>query len=262
MKCALSSTLIFSIFLQSAWAQNLLSYTTAQAHSHNDNRQLKPFNEASDQQFGSVETDIMLKNGVLYSVNNVEDTTPERTFEKLYLQPIAAQLEKNNGQIYSQKDNSFQFLIDIKTKAVETLDILVKELEKHPEIISPGSNIKIVVSGNIPVPELFFQYPAYISFDGNPDITYSPQQLERIALISQQFSKYTSWNGEGPLPKNDKKLISKVVQKTHGMNKKIRFWDTPDNINTWKIMMSLQVDFLDTGKVIQMGDYLRTAPRR
>ncbi|WP_234648432.1 alkaline phosphatase [Dyadobacter sp. CY356] len=239
----------------------MLSYTTAQAHSHNDNRQLKPFREASDQQFGSVETDLMLKNGKLYSVNHLEDTTPERTFEKMYLLPMIAQLEKNNGQIYSQNDITFQFLIDIKTKAVETLDILVKELEKHPEIIAPGSNIKIVVSGNIPVPELFFQYPQYISFDGNPDIIYTPQQLERVALISQSFSKYTSWNGEGPLPKNDKKLISRVVQKTHGLNKKIRFWDTPDNINTWKTMMALQVDFLDTGKVIQMGDYLRTAPR-
>lgn len=45
------------------------------------------------------------------------------------------------------------------------------------------------------------------------------------------------------------------------LGKKIRFRDAPDNINTWKTMMALQVDYLDTGKVIQMGDYLRTAPR-
>lgn len=261
MKCALSSTLIFSLFLQSAWAQNLLAYTTAQAHSHNDNRQLKPFNEACEQQFGSVETDVLLKNGVLYSVNHMEDAFPERTFEKMYIQPILVQLQKNGGQVYTQSGVTLQFLIDIKSKAVETLDALVKELEKHPEITAPGSNIKIVVTGNIPDPELFFQFPSYIYFDGSPDITYTPKQLDRIALISQPFSKYTSWNGEGQLPKSDRRLISKVVQKTHEQNKKIRFWDTPDNINTWKTMMNLQVDFLDTGKVIQMGDYLRTAPR-
>lgn len=261
MKCALSSTLLLSIFLQSAWAQNIQSYTTAQAHSHNDNRQLKPFKEASDQQFGSIETDIILKTGVLYAINNEEDASPRRTFSELYLKPILEQLEKNGGQIYPQKDVSLQLLIDIKTPAVETLNALVKELEAHQPVIDKNTTLKIVVSGNIPIPELFDQYPAYISFDGSPYVAYTPEQLERIALMSQTFSKYTSWNGEGPIPKNDKKLISKVVQKSHEMGKKIRFIDTPDNINTWKTMMSLQVDYLDTGKVIQMGDYLRTAPR-
>lgn len=261
MKCILNSTFLLSIFLQSAWAQNIQSYTTAQAHSRNDSRQIKPFTEASDQQFGSIETDIMLKNGVLYAVNHQEDAAPHRTFSKLYIKPILEQIEKNGGQIYSEKDVSLQLLIDIKTPAIETLNALVKELEAYQAVIDTSSTLKIVVSGNIPIPELFDQYPAYIFFDGSPYVAYTPKQLERIALMSQSFSKYTSWNGEGPLPKNDKKLISKVVQKSHDMGKKIRFMDTPDNINTWKILMGLQVDYLDTGKVIQMGDYLRTAPR-
>jgi alkaline phosphatase len=261
MKCVLNSTLLLSLFLQSAWAQNIQSYTTAQAHSHNDSRQLKPFTEASEQKFGSIETDILLKDGILYAVNHQEDVSPHRTFSKLYLKPILEQLDKNGGQIYAQKDVSLQLLIDIKTPAIETMNALMKELEAHRSVIDTNSTLKIVVSGNIPIPELFDQYPAYISFDGSPYVNYTPEQLERIALMSQSFSKYTSWNGEGPLPKNDKKLISKVVQKTHEMGKKIRFMDTPDNINTWKILMSLEVDFLDTGKVVQMGDYLRTAPR-
>jgi len=261
MKRILNSTVLLSLFLQSAWSQNIQSYTTAQAHSHNDNRQLKPFTEASDQQFGSIETDIMLKNGILYTINHEQDAAPHRTFSKLYLKPILEQLKKNGGQIYPQKDVSLQLLIDIKSPAIETLDALVKELEAHRSVIDTNSTLKIVVSGNIPLPELFDQYPAYISFDGSPYVTYTPKQLERVALMSQSFSKYTGWNGEGPLPKNDKKIISKVVQKSHEMGKKIRFMDTPDNINTWKTLMSLQVDYLDTGKVIQMGDYLRTAPR-
>jgi len=118
-----------------------------------------------------------------------------------------------------------------------------------------------VVSGNTPLPQNFGDYPLYIYFDGRPEIIYTTQQLERIGLISQTFQKYTKWNGEGPLPDKEKKSIVKVIDQTHTTGKKIRFWATPDNINTWKTLMLLGVDYLNTDKVIQMGDYLRTAPR-
>jgi hypothetical protein len=261
MKCVLISPLIVSMFLNSTFAQTVLSYSTAQAHSHNDNRQLRPFSEAYDQQFGSIETDVMLEKGNLYAINNAVDASPSRMLNKLYLQPISEQIDRNAGQIYTQHDIMLQLIFDLKTPASETLPALIAELEKFKNLTDPNGTFKIVITGNIPSPDAFDQYPSYISFEGLPDAAYTPKQLERIALIGQSFQKYTRWNGEGVLPKNDRKLINKVVQKAHEMGKKIRFRDAPDNINTWKIMMGLQVDYLDTGKVIQMGDYLRTAPR-
>jgi len=261
MKCVLISPLVFSMFLHTTYAQTILNYSTAQAHSHNDNRQLRPFSEAYDQQFGSIETDVLMKNGVLYAVNHDVDISSDRTLGKLYLQPVSHEIDKNDGQIYSQSNSTLQLIFDIKTPAQETLTALIKELEAYKNLTDTHGTVRIIVTGNIPPPELFDQYPAYIHFEGAPDVNYTPKQLERIALIGQSFQKYTAWNGEGPLPKNDKKSILKVVQKTHLLGKKIRFRDVPDNINTWKTMMALQVDYLDTGKVIQMGDYLRTAPR-
>ena len=261
MKCALISPIVFSMFLHSTLAQTVESYSTAQAHSHNDSRQLRPFTEAYDQQFGSIETDVFVKNGTLYAVNHEVDATAERTLAKLYLQPISQQLEKNNGMIYVQNDVYLQLVFDLITPASESMPLLVKELEKYKNLTESNCTVKIVITGKIPAPELFDKYPDYIQFEGSPDVDYTPKQLERVALIGQSLQKYTSWYGEGPLSKNDKKSISKVVQKAHELGKKIRFRDAPDNINTWKTMMALQVDYLDTGKVIQMGDYLRTAPR-
>lgn len=253
--------LVFSVLTHAARAQATFAYSTAQAHSHNDNRQIKPFTEACEQQFGSIETDLMLVKEILYAVNHREDATPNRTFEKLYIEPILARIEKNGGQIYPEKNVPLQFLIDIKTDAVTSLDALVKSLEKYPTLTAPETGLVIVVGGNIPEPAQFGKYPSFITFDGNPEVSYTPDQLKRIALMSQSFGKYTNWNGEGPLPRNDKKTLTQVIQKTHNLGKKIRFYDTPDNIHTWKIMMALQVDYLDTGNVIKMGDYLRTAPR-
>lgn len=261
MKCALISPIVFSMLLHNSLAQTTESYSTAQAHSHNDSRQLRPFTEAFDQQFGSIETDVLLNDGKLYAVNHEIDASENRSLENLYLKPISERVEKNSGLIYVENDVYLQLVFDLITPASETLPALTKLLEKYKNLTESNCTVKIVITGNIPAPELFDKYPDYIQFEGSPDIAYTPAQLERVALIGQSLQKYTGWNGEGPLPKNDRKSISRVVQKAHELGKKIRFHDAPDNINTWKTMMALRVDYLDTGKVIQMGDYLRTAPR-
>ena len=253
---------VVSLFrIHSIHAQTIASYTTAQAHSHNDYEQKRPFQEAYEQQFGSIEADLFLVNGTLYTAHNIDDIAKDRTFTKLYLEPVLAQIEKNKGGIYPQEDLTLQLLIDLKTPAEETLAALVKTLEPHKQLLAPKGSVKIVISGNTPLPEKFGQYPFYIFFDGRPDITYTTSQLERIGLISESFQKYSKWNGEDPMPDKEIKNITKVIKKTHGLGKKIRFWATPDNINSWKIMMALEVDYLNTDKVVQMGDYLRTAPR-
>ncbi|MCF0039315.1 phosphatidylinositol-specific phospholipase C/glycerophosphodiester phosphodiesterase family protein [Dyadobacter fanqingshengii] len=242
-------------------AQDIKAYTTAQAHSHNDYERKGAFQDAYDQQFGSLEADLFLVNDTLFVAHNLKEISSKRTLNSLYIQPILASVEKNGGSIYSQKDVPLQFLIDLKTGAAETLAALVKELEPHKHIFAPAGTIMIVVSGNTPDPTHFEKYPDFIFFDGRPEITYTPDQLKRVGLISQGFGKYSKWNGEGPLPEKEKKTIQKVIKQTHDLGKKMRLWATPDNINSWKIMMSLGVDYLNTDKVKEMGDYLRTAPR-
>jgi glycerophosphoryl diester phosphodiesterase len=251
---------IILVCTKSNFAQTIQSYTSAQAHSHNDYEQKRPFWEAYQQQFGSIEADLFLVKDSLYAAHQQQDIAPDRTFTRLYLQPILQQVQKNGG-IYPQPEVQLQLLIDLKTPAEETLAALIKILEPYQSILAPKGSVKIVVSGNTPAPENFGKYPPYIYIDGRPEITYTPAQLERIGLISQSFQKYTRWNGEGDLPERDKKTLSKVVQEIHNLGKKVRFWGTPDNIHTWKTMMELQVDFLNTDHVVQMGDYLRTAPR-
>lgn len=262
MRHLFSVILISFLVCQNAlFAQTIQSYTSAQAHSHNDYEQKRAFWEAYEQQFGSIEADLFLVNDSLYAAHNRQDIATERTFTNLYLLPIIRQTKKNEGSIYPQKNIELQLLIDLKTASEETLAALVKVLEPHKHLLAPNGSVKIVVSGNTPAPEKFDKYPAYIYIDGRPDINYTTDQLKRIGLVSQSFQKYTKWNGEGDLPERDRKNLAKVVQNVHALGKKVRFWGTPDNIHTWKTMMGLQVDYLNTDHVVQMGDYLRAAPR-
>ncbi|WP_051663886.1 phosphatidylinositol-specific phospholipase C/glycerophosphodiester phosphodiesterase family protein [Dyadobacter crusticola] len=242
------------------FAQKSKAYTTAQAHSHNDYTRRKPFFDAYEQQFGSIEADLYLVQDSLYVAHEMKEINPKKTFAALYLQPILEQAGKNSGKIYPQ-DMPLQLLIDLKTPGEETLAALIKQLEPHKAIFAPEGSVKIVISGNVPEPAKFESYPAFIYFDGRPEINYTPAQMHKIGLISQAFQKYSRWNGEGAIPEKEKKNLMKMINQVHDMGKKVRIWATPDNINSWRTLMSMNVDYLNTDKVREMGDYLRTAPR-
>ncbi|GGM79030.1 hypothetical protein GCM10010967_08470 [Dyadobacter beijingensis] len=247
--------------IQFVAAQSVKSYSTAQAHSHNDYERARPFEEAYEQQFGSVEADVFLVDDSLFVAHNLKDIRPGRTFTTLYLLPILQKTEKNNGSIYPQDNVPLQLLIDLKTEGEATLAALIKVLEPHKKILAPAGSIRIVVSGNVPDASSFEKYPNFIYFDGRPENVYTPAQMGHIGLISQAFQHYSKWNGEGPMLEKDKKKIQKMINDMHDLGKKVRIWATPDNINSWKTMMTLGVDYLNTDKVPQLGDYLRTAPR-
>ncbi|CAG5003625.1 hypothetical protein DYBT9275_03194 [Dyadobacter sp. CECT 9275] len=255
---------LFLLFLAisgtETFAQSSL-YTPAQAHSHNDYEHKNAFWDAYKQGFGSIEADLILQDSVLYTAHDKTGISEERTFKKLYLEPIISEIEKNGGKIYAQSNTILQLLIDLKTPATETMAVLLRELAPYEQYLAPKGTVKIVISGNTPDPTTYNKYPDYIYFDGRPDISYTKYQLLRLGLISQSFQTYSKWNGEGEMLKKDQKRLEKVISQAHELDKKIRFWATPDNINAWKTMMSLKVDYLNTDKVVEMGDYLRTAPK-
>jgi glycerophosphoryl diester phosphodiesterase len=249
-------------FQKLSYAQTNRVYTAAQAHSHNDYEQEKPFWLAFDAEFGSIEADLYLINDSLLVAHDLKDINPERSFTKLYLNPILSEIKKNNGSVYKNKNKTLQLLIDLKTPAEPTLKALVQLLEPFKNHFAPtGGSVIILVSGSTPNPENFSQYPPYIQFDGRPEKTYTSADLKRIGLISQSFQKYTRWIGEGELPKKDREKLIDVIEETHKKGKKIRFWATPDNIHAWKTLMQLNVDFLNTDRIQEMSDFLKNAPK-
>jgi hypothetical protein len=261
MKKLITFFISITLSVQILVAQSVKSYSTAQAHSHNDYERQRPFSDAYEQQFGSLEADIFLVNDTLFVAHNLKDIRPGRTFSSLYLLPILQQIEKNGGRIYPQDNVPLQLLIDLKTEGEPTLAALIQLLEPYKTIFAPTGSVKIVVSGNLPDPALFEKYPNFVYFDGRPGTVYTPTQMAHVGLISQAFQHYSKWNGEGPLLEKDKKKIQKMINEVHDLGKKVRIWATPDNINSWKTMMALGVDYLNTDKVRELGDYLRTAPR-
>ena len=231
----------------------------AQAHAHNDYEQPVPFFAAYDAQVGSIEADVFLQNGALYVAHDPEDIRPDRTLEALYLKPLQKKIQQNNGTPYSQPETKLQLLIDLKTDGKATLPVLVKTLEKYPGI-SKNPAVQVVISGNRPAPAAWSQYPDFIYFDGRPAETYTPQQLARIALFSDSFRNYTQWKGEGPIAQKEQDKIEQLVDSVHQMNRKFRFWATPDNERSWQTLMQLGVDYIGTDDVAGLTSFLKDAP--
>lgn len=231
-------------------------YSVANAHSHNDFEQQHPFYQAYGEGFGSIEADIFLFYDQLLVGHDSSQLTPARDLENLYLQPMAESIRKNGGSIYRDSNRKLQLLIDLKTDGQRTLPALVSLLEKYPSIIHNRS-IQIVISGNRPADSLFSRYPSYIWFDGRLGQQYHTQALSRIAMLSENFSKYSKWKDPGqPFPEEDRLKLQQLIDQAHQLNKTVRFWAIPDHPKSWEEMMRLGVDLLNTDRIADLADFL------
>ncbi|MCK8494556.1 alkaline phosphatase [Spirosoma sp. RP8] len=250
-----------TVFLISrfSFAQPTGLYTTAQAHSHNDYAQNIPFLAAYYANFGSIEADVHAYRGQLYVAHDSSDVDNSRTLERLYIQPILQKMQEQGGKIY--KDGApLQLLIDLKTPASQTLPLLIKQLGAYPAAFGVNGQVRVVVSGTIPAPDQFNNFPDWLLFDGRPDVNYTADQLKHIGLISQSFLAFSRWNGKGLVVKKEAEKLQAFVRNGHQLGKKIRLWATPDNINTWKALVNLGVDYINTDQISGLAEFLNSRP--
>lgn len=249
--------IVFSILLLiTAVANAQQVYTTAKAHSHNDYQQKNPFWNAWKQQFGSIEADIFLDNGQLLVAHDKQQLQRRWTLDSLYFQPLQQCIAKNKGHVFADSNRHLQLMIDIKSEAIATLTKLVEQLKNYPSLIN-CSTLHIAISGNRPPASGFDQWPSWILFDGELQKEYTPAQLQKIPMLSDNFAHYSSWDGTLGIPDKDKLVLKEAIDKAHRLGKKIRFWNAPDNINSWKTYVSLGIDYINTDNIDGLSFFLR-----
>ena len=231
-------------------------YTVANVHSHNDYQQVKPFTTAYQYQLGSLEADIFLWNDSLIVGHEFRDIQLRRTLQAMYLDSLAFYFSKNGNTPYKDTSRSLILLIDIKTGAVATIHRLIEVLQGYPKLIH-CNKLQIIITGNRPNPDQFKTYPDFILFDGNIKDDYTTVALNKIGLMSDDFRKYSLWNGIGTIPTADSLKLAFYIAKMHTLHMKIRFWAAPDNENTWQQLMQLKVDYLNTDHIEQIAGYLQ-----
>jgi alkaline phosphatase len=246
----------FITFWCSAAIGQPVIYTTANAHSHNDYEQPVPLYTAYYAGFGSIEADVFLRNDSLLVAHTLRDLPKARTLDDLYLRPLQAIIQNNKGYVYADTSRKLQLMIDIKTDAISTLNRLIAVLQHYP-MLTHNPSLKIVISGSRPDPGSWASYPSFIWFDGVLGMHYSKEALKRIVMMSDDFKKYTRWNGDEALPASDRKKLEQAVAWAHALQKPVRFWGAPDFMDAWQQFVHLNADYINTDSIKALSAFLQ-----
>lgn len=232
-------------------------YTVANTHSHNDYEQAAPFWAAWQQRFGSIEADIWLVGGKVLIGHDTNEIKSGRTLEEYYVKPLQACIERNHGYPYSDTTRHLQILIDVKADSVATLAAMIALLDKYPALEHCPS-LKWVISGNRPAPALYTSYPPFIAFDGILHGQYTPSELTRIAMMSDDLRHYTRWDTRTGIPATGLDSLRQAIGRSHALHLPVRLWDAPDFPAAWRQLMQLQVDYLNTDHIADLAAYLNS----
>ncbi len=218
-------------------------------HSHNDYERTVPFWQAYAQKINSLEVDIHYVEGRLMVGHDPEDLMDDMTVEELYVKPILTVFKRNGGKPWKDSDRHLQLLVDLKTPAEPTLSTFATLLAQWPEVFDPAVNenaVRVVITGSAPEKEQFADYPKFISFDGDVNEEYTPEQLERVALISTNFRRYSRWNGKGSIVDDQEARLYEVIDYAHKIGKPVRFWGAPESIATYYVFYNMGIDYINT----------------
>ncbi len=218
-------------------------------HSHNDYAQRVPFYQAYAQQVSSIEADVFLLDGQLLVGHDVEDLRADMTFEALYVEPIVTLFARNGGRAFRDSDQTLQLMVELKSETDPTLRAVAALLGRWPEVFDPEVNpaaVRVAVTGRVPAPEAFDRYPRFLGFDGAWDADYTPEQLERIALISTNFRDFSQWNGKGTIIPAEKERLEQVIDRAHEQGKPVRFWNAPEGTTVYYTFYDMGIDYINT----------------
>jgi alkaline phosphatase len=245
--CAIA--LVF--FFRGACSQ---AYNSSSIFAHNDYVRPQPFYTAFNLKVGYIEADVYLVGNSLLVAHQRNEIRQDKTLEALYLDPLLQQVKKNGGSAYPG-GGDLTLMVDLKTEGEPTLTKLVQLLQRYPELLSCPT-LHFMVSGNVPSPARWEDYPEFITFDGRPGIAYSTEQLKRVAMISTSFRDHAKWDGRHDISADELEKIQSLMAQVHAKGKKMRFWATPDFPAAWQTQMRLNFDVIVTDDVTGLAGFI------
>lgn len=222
------------------------------AHAHNDYEHKHPLFDAMAQGFCSVEADIHLVKGKLLVAHDLEDTSPDRTLQSLYLEPMRQRIKQNGGRLYPGGPECV-LLIDFKTPGGPTYNALKKALADYADILTVFRNgkketnaITAILTGAYPRDLLAQDNVRYAAGDGKlADLTNGPPAT-LVPWISEPWPRYFLWRGSSSMPEVEKARLKDIVAKAHAQGRQVRWWAAPDKPAFWKELLDDDVDLINT----------------
>lgn len=250
-------TMGISIILMTALLVQADVVPLPQAHAHNDYVHDRPLLDALSHGFTSVEADIFLVGEELCVAHDAHEIRPERTLQRLYLDPLRERVQANDGRVY-HGSGRFLLLIDIKSAAEPTYQRLHGVLAGYRGLVTsfgPDGRrdraVLVIISGNRPFELMRSQPVRYAGYDGRLTDLDSDAPADLVPMISDHWGRNFAWRGEGPMPDSERRKLEHIVETAHEKGRIVRFWATPDARSAardalWKQLLAAGVDLINT----------------
>lgn len=224
-------------------------------HAHNDYEHDRPLFDALQYRFKSIEADVYSIGDSLFVAHDFDQIEPGRTLRQLYLEPLKKEISKNGGSVYGNGEEVILF-IDIKDDGLKTYRLLHQILEDFQSNVSVFKGGKkeegallVVVSGNRPFDLMKSQEIRYAAFDGRLENLNSEISPLLMPVVSDNWSKYFTWNGIGKIPTEERELLHEYAEKARNKGYLLRFWGTPSQTPgqrtaVWKELKAAEVGLI------------------
>jgi glycerophosphoryl diester phosphodiesterase len=234
-----------------------------QAHAHNDYLHDRPLLDAVDHGFASVEADIFLVDGELLVAHTRREIQPQRTLQKLYLDPLRERIKDKGGSVHGD-GKPFHLLIDLKTAGEPTYAALDKVLSQYADLLSTVKDgklqrkaVDISISGDRPIATITAAPLRYVGIDGRLGDLDSQLPTHLLPIISDNWAMNFRWRGEGEFKPAERQKLHDIVKKAHAAGRQIRFWASPDTVAAWSELQAAGVDMINTDDLAGLEAFLR-----
>lgn len=222
------------------------------AHAHNDYEHARPLLDALDHGFGSIEADIWLVEGRLLVAHDLKNVKPERTLAALYLEPLRERVAQNGGRVY-RGGPPVVLLIDVKSEAVATYAALQEVLKGYAAMLTAFRGavveeraVTVILSGNRAMKEIAAQPLRWVAIDGRSGDLETNPPVTLVPLISDNWQRLFQWRWAGTMPAEERAKLDAFVARAHAQGRKVRFWNTPDRPEAWRLLRDARVDVIGT----------------
>ncbi len=231
------------------------------AHAHNDYQHVDPCVGAITLGFRSLEVDVHPVGDDLLVGHDPEDLVPERTIERLYLEPLRDWCAATDT---TKAEPPLTLLVDIKRHPARSLELLLAKLEPLRPLLShvadgefvPG-RITVILSGSRPIAEVTAMENRFVFIDGRPTDLDRDPPVTLMPLISSSYGLTLRTPLMGPLNDKAAARLHALVEKTHAQGRRLRFWGHFEDPQIWTALVDAGVDLIGTDDRSRLAAWLR-----
>jgi hypothetical protein len=233
------------------------------AHAGDDHKHPRPLLDALDHGFCSVETEVLLVNGVLVVPDARGNTATERTFQRLYLEPLRERVRRNEGWVHPNRPG-FILLLNLKSdpdsiwRLLEPLLIDYRDMltEFDHDRTKPGA-VTILLEGGRPA-EFNARIPGRLAaVVGGMKELNGEDSVHFVPMISEDWTRTFTWTGHGTFPEDERTRLRATIQNAHTQGRVIRFSGAPDHPDCWRELHAAGADLIDSRQLSALAAFLR-----